>query len=146
MFALEIPWKLKVKPWVALLVCHQTRGLLPALSGWLNGLVGDSLLLSCLAKAKRRCKATTCEDSQPPSNSVVVWSNSQEVNSSSLTLMRHECWHVLLPFLLLVELVDKLSYINSRNLGVRQVVWREGLLFETNPTAVWLFLFLVHKV
>jgi len=71
---LRNPLEAKSQTLISFAGCHQTSGLLPVLSGQ-SDLVGDCHLPSCPTKSKRRCRAATCKESQPPSNSVMVCSN-----------------------------------------------------------------------
>lgn len=73
-----LPWKSLgswSSAWGVLLDAIRLRGFSPHF--WASWRVwgGDFHLLSCPAKAKKRCRTTTIEESRPPSNSMVLWSS-----------------------------------------------------------------------
>lgn len=100
-FALEIPWKLKVKPWVVLSDATRLGSFSPFFQANQRNLIGDSHLPSCSEKAKGDGELLHVKkvDLRP----VPWWSDPSltQVNCSSLTSMGGECCHSLLPFLVI---------------------------------------------
>lgn len=131
MFALEIPWELRVKTWVVLLDATRLWDFSRFFQANRRDLVGYSHLHSCPAKAKRRCRAATCKESQPPSNSMMVWSNS---HASQL----------FLSYIVGRWMLTQTSPFSScpGASGYTIPLYGRNLLFEMNQTAVWFFLFL----
>lgn len=101
MFALEIPWKLKVKPWVVLPDATRLGSFSPFFQANQRNLIGDSHLPFCPAKAKGDGEPLYVKkDNLRP---VPWWSDPSlmQVNCSSLTSTGGECCHSLLPFLVI---------------------------------------------
>lgn len=134
-----IPWKLK-STLRSSSGCHQTKRLLPSLSGQLKGLGRRFPSPLLPSKGKKRCRATTIEESH---HHLLPWESSYHV-SELLLSYRDEKW-MLTRFLSFSPCPEAGGYTiphDGRNLVGVIAVGGKWLLFESNQATDCFFLFL----
>lgn len=142
--AKSLPWKPLgswVQPWGVLLDATRLRGFSPHFQASWRVWGGDSHLPSCPARAEKRCRATTGEESHPSADSMIFWSS---CHASELFLSYMDGKWMLTRFSTFSSCSGAGGYTTpdyGRSLGVRAVGGKQ-LLFQSNQTTDLFFLFL----